>query len=444
MSVSLRRVRNLPRMGAIETSLQDRLETGHPQSHLPPEDWADLASLLESFQVTSLGDGNPVAGSNMLAAMAIGLANLARPGSCLVAPDGRRMEVGCHLLATGPLVSGAVLEEVVRPVNDCQNNLLGQLARLVKDEKAEANRLPQRRWSISDGPQASGGEAALFELMVGDNGLSPLYGTLGGRWVDVVSDAPADRFDDLVQRPRAFIAAPTPRSLEQQVSQAHCGHPLVAISLNRAADAAKFGDLCPALMDGLLPAGPSEATVSGKLLVTDIGGVLREVAAAEEDSSAWVGRLLWLVEGRAGPDLPILPAGDVGVVRLPNPTGQFERAVRRAFADRLNSREPLPSAFKCEFAKMQTRWLTFLTSMESSLPGINATARKLVATLSFGLRRLAGADTLPKGFYYTMEGIEAFARLLVQRMANHRAAMLFSTKSAHRLKSKRRILDKLW
>lgn len=400
----------------------------------------EFSTLQKAFQVDILGDGNPDAGINQLAAMAISLANLAHPGSGLLTPEGRLLGIGCNLLATGPLIASAILDEVLPPVRHCQDNLLSQLARLLKADKAEEARVADRRWNMNGGLKPSAGETALFSLVANDSDDGPLLGSSIDQWLEVVSSAPTEGIKDLIQRPRAFIAAPTLSHLEQQLAGAHLGQPFVAISLNHVSDAAKFGNLCPALMDGLIPAGPSGETLNARLLVTDARGLLREVATTADDKSAWLARLLWLVEGSAGPDLAPL-TGDDDIVRLPNLTTRFEHAVQLGFADRLNSHKPV--IYEYNFAGLQSRWVGFLTDMEKSLPGITIVARKLLASLAFGLRRLVTADRIPKGLHYTNEGVEALARLLVQRMVNHRSALLFSAVDARRLKNKRRILAKL-
>ncbi len=406
-------------------------------------DVEELPVLLEAFQVDTLGYGNSVVGTNQLAAMAIMLANLSRPGSGIVTPEGRRLEVGCDILAEGPLVTGGILDEVVRPMRRRQDILLSQLERLQKDDEEEERRAPNRRWALNHSPRPSEGETAFFSLMTGDSDHIPLLGSRGDQWIDAVEEPPSGRPDELYQRPRIIIAASSPSILAQQLPAAHLGQPLVVIGLNQAAEAKKFGDLCSSLIDGLLPVRPSGGTLSSRMLVTDIGGVIRDIAKSADEKSVWLGRLLWLVEDGSGPGLPPLPTVDSDVIRLPNPAGRFERAVSRAFADRLNDQQPGPTLYQWDLMASQGRWMTFLTGMERSLPGITATARGLFTSLVFGLRRLTTADKIPQGFRYTNEGVEALARWLVRRMANYRAALFFSAEEARRVKDKRRILNKL-
>lgn len=406
-------------------------------------DVENLLALQSAFDVASLGDGDAVAGINQLAAMAVALANLALPRSGIVTPEGRRLEVGCNLLATGPRVTSSILDEVIAPISRCQNNLVAQVTRLLKHDSAEEARGLNRSWKLDGKTYPSTGETALLDLMTGDPDEDPLFTNRRDQWLKVVTDAPSKLFGDLRRCPRAFIAAATPKLLQDQLPGAHDGQAVVAISLNRMADAKKFGTLCPALMDGLIPCGPSGETVKGRLLVIDTGGLLRDVATAPDDKNAWLGRLLWLVEGNTGPNPPTPPADKADIVRLPNLTTRFEDAVRFLFVDRLNGSKSQPVTFQCDIAGSQVRWMGFLTEMEKLLPGISSTARRLLSSLVFGLRRLVAADKAPQGFKFSLSGIEALARFLVHRMANYRAAILFSADDARKLRFKRKILAKL-
>ena len=404
-----------------------------------------LHHLLTAFDARALGEGDETTGTNLLAAMAITLANLAYPGSGIRTTDGRLIPVGCNLLAAGARTTNMVLDDVVMPVGRCQNNLLGQLARLLKNDKAEderALRNLQRRWNLSKGQTGNAGENALFQLMLGGGEQVPLE-PREDQWTDVVGSAPSEHFGDLVGRPRAFIAAPTPALLERQLACIHRGQALVTIGLSRTADAAKFGKVCPALMDGLMPAGPFGDTVTGRLLVTIPASELSNAATAGGDETAWLGRLLWLVDGSHGPELMPQQSGDGNIVRLPNLTARFEYAVQWSFAKRLGSQNPEPVKCGFDFAPLQVRWMSFLADMERNVPDISGTARPLLASLAFGMARLAQAAKTPKDFKYYLDGVEGLARHLIHRMANARSAILCSSEKEWKLRYKQRILAKL-
>ena len=413
---------------------------------MTPKEASSLHHFLIAFDAQTLGEGDAIAGSAVLAASAVTLANLAQPGSGIQTPEGLLLRVGCNLLASGSLTTNLILDGVVTPVGCCQANLLRQLRRLLKDDATEASRADrglQRKWVLSDGPNANASEQALFGLMTSGTDNPPLIGSHEDEWARVVAAAPTERLEDLVQRPRSFIAAVTPDQLEQQLPSAHRGEALVALGLNRSGDAAKFGDLCPALMDGLIPGGPSGERVRARLLVTASARILREAATTSGDKTAWLARLVWLVEGGAGPELPSLPPQDGSITTLPHLAARFERAVQLLLGNRLNEHEPQPVLIEGDYSGSQARWMDFLREMESSLPDITGTARTLFCSLVFGLRQLVGAAEMPKDFKYYRAGIESFARFLIHRMASARSAMLFTAQEAWKLRLKRKILARL-
>lgn len=277
--------------------------------------------------------------------------------------------------------------------------------------------------------------------MTRDQDMPPLFGSVQDEWKQVLSEPPSQRVEDLVRRPRVFVTAHTRSHLEKLLPDAHQGEALVAIGLGRAADATKLDDLCPPLMDGMFPGGPAGELVRGRLLVTDQGRILREVAASTDAKHSWLGRLVWLVEGDAGPDAP--PVGETGgLIQLPGITRRFGEAVRSTLAHRLNADEPQPLIYNKDLSPYQARWMEFLRDKESSLLGIRGIARSLFPCLVFGLARLTAAG-VPQGFQYHLEGVEAFARFLIERMEAARNEMLWSPEQARRLRLKESMLEKL-
>ena len=117
-------------------------------------------------------------------------------------------------------------------------------------------------------------------------------------------------------------------------------------------------------------------------------------AKADGDKTTWLARLLWLVDGSAGPDLPSGDAPD-GTVRLPNLTARFEHEVRLILANRLNSQNPNPLIYECDFAKAQVRWMKFLDGMERHLPCIRGTARCLLTSLTTVARQIRRRSPQP-------------------------------------------------
>ncbi len=407
---------------------------------------ADLRHILTTFDARSLGEGDEAIGANLLAAMAITLANLARPGSGIRTPDGRLITVGCNLLASGARLSDMIRDEVVTPVGRFQNNILAHVGRLLESDKEQNQRPLQslaREWNILKSGSPSSGESNFLRLMTLDPKSNLVPEGVDDAWLDVLDIAPNPNFHDMVRSPRAFIAAANPGMLDRQLGGIHAGQAFITIALNRASDAGRFGELCLALMNGLPPLGPSGETTRGRLLVTDPGNVLPEAARLAGDQTTWLGRLLWLVSGNAGPEPPPQHTTGGKVVRLPHVPARFEHVVQRIFANRMNLRQTQPLIDAMDFTQNQIRWMEFLEEMESSLPGISGTARHLLASLVFGLGRLVGAERNPEGFKYHWGGFEALARFLVRRMASARATNLFTAEEAQKLRWKQRILTNL-
>jgi hypothetical protein len=73
-------------------------------------------------------------------------------------------------------------------------------------------------------------------------------------------------------------------------------------------------------MDGRHPASDAGETARGRVLVTDHLQLLSELPAVAGEGSAWLGRLLWLTESDAGPELPTAPGGSrTRALRPPSP-----------------------------------------------------------------------------------------------------------------------------
>lgn len=100
---------------------------------LPPnpakDDLQQGARMLHRFNAMSLGEGDLMAGGNTLAAMAITLANIAPPGSCLVdGENGGSIPVGMNTLVSGGLSCHLISDRVLKVLQELQGNLYAQTA----------------------------------------------------------------------------------------------------------------------------------------------------------------------------------------------------------------------------------------------------------------------------------------------------------------------------
>ena len=241
---------------------------------------------------------------------------------------------------------------------------------------------------------------------------------------------------------RIFLTGRNPGDIEDQLQYAHMGYPFIYFGVDKVRDFDRFGDLAAAVMDGRATCGPMAESVQGNVLVTDASALLGPAIQEAGGSRHWLGRLVWLADGGAGPEAPGR-AADHATPILDQLGARYAGAMTMGLGRRLDFQTAGPTIETLDYAFPQERWVAFLGEMEPTFPGITGAARTFLATLAFGLGELVGASTAPEGFKWYVEGIEALARFLVRRMANARAAFLWSAEDARRRKLKRKILFKI-
>jgi hypothetical protein len=392
--------------------------------------------LLASFNATCLGEGDTSAGANLLVAMAVTLANLARPGSGIVTPCLGHLRAGASLLASGSLTAPLVRDHVVAEATARQNNLAAHLRRFrdakIADEKKRTSR------GIGSALIPEPPRCSLFDLEID---YPFLTGEQSAPWSKAVARLHDPVLDELADRPRLLVTARGHRDLAGQLERLHENRALVVLGLACPADVPALAETCDALLDGLYPCGDPGETATANLLVTAPAEVLARAIANPVGQAAWPARMTWLVDGDAGPDAT--EAGAIeGIVRTLNMVGRFGEALTRAFARRLDIHHPTPTAHAFDLAHAQIRWARFLQEMERHIPGVTGAARGLLATLAFGLVELADAPGC-RPLTVTPAGVEGLARRVILRMARARAAIRDSARQDGHHHHARRILCKL-
>ena len=399
-----------------------------------------LQGLQATFDATDLGEGDPVAGLNLLAAMAFSLANIAPPGSGLQAKDGKTFVVGTSFTVSGALSSSLVTDSVVVGMGEKQNNYHSQLRRYCDDIYERSNKLGFKGEIPPSDLGTNAGQDAFFDAQRRE----PVNGGAAATeaWKRALGQPASPRIDELRDHSLVFLTADRATDLEKQLARSHMGRPLVYLGLNKASEFKRFEELCPKIMDAWATPGSMTGNVRGTVMVSDPSGVLGDVLRANDQGCRWVERLVWLVDSPVGPEPSATSEGGTPVA-LGTIDQRYEAALSAAWAERLNSRSAGPKILEWEFTKRQARWIAFLKKMEPDFPGITGTARKLLSTLLFGLEELVGAGPAPKGFKLYITQIEAFAQFLVHRMVNTRGAVRHSAENARLLHTQAQILDKL-
>ncbi len=406
---------------------------------MTPHDNRHLNELLHIFGTDRLGEGDRVAGANLLAAMATSIANIAPPGSGLQAPDGETLEAGASLCVSGSHASSLVAEKVLGDLGDRQNNLNSHLRSHVRNHpdkpKAAGNFEAEARASFMDRYYNLTVEGLYADGDMHSGGVAKPWGGL------LRQPATAD-FEELRDRHVVFAAKGATGNLAEILDHAHRGRPFLHVELDKAPHFSRVARQCLDLIDGRGSSGLNSQTVRGTVIMTDPSGILGEAMRAEGVAGQLASRTMWLVDGSAGPE-PGEPSTPTDLVALDAPGWRYQAAMEQAWGSRLDHRKPGPVLLSYDFHSLQTRWIAFLKTQETVLPGITGTARNLLATLVFGLDRIVNSTRTPKGFNWCLEQIEALARFLVHRMANARSAMLFSAQSARRLDLEEKMLRKL-
>ena len=410
----------------------------------PPAKTSDLQKvgrLLEAFGALPLGEGDPVAGANVLAVMAISLANVQRPGTGLASADRAKLPVGTSLVVTGPLSAGLVGERVLRGLAIHQNSVAAHLRAWCRSVEIEMAKPPvMRRYEPAEMLE-QGGSSVLFDLHT-EAAMAGFVDLHLGRALILPPERQGKR--DLHDRPLVYVTAGKPAELAKTLERSHLGRPFLHVAVHGAAACSRFDDCCTAVMDGSLAVGQLSETVHGCVIATDPFDTLAEVvrAGGGDRSASWITRMLWLTDSAAGPEPGDFPP-DKATVGLDDPQGRYEAAMEAAWEGRVDYGKPAPGDVICDWPRIQAEWIAFLKGMEADLPGITGIARPLLATLIFGLSKLANIRETAKDFKLSAVDMIALARWLVQRMANARAAMLHTEHEARLQRMCAKIMHKL-
>lgn len=397
-----------------------------------------LRELLTTFHARWLGEDDLNTGANLLVARAVMLSDLSRIGSGIdLGGHKGRIKVGGSLFVSGGLAAGFVVESIGE-VAIRQNHLTAQIERLIRTKTAEAQSKRLKLVEFPSGPALNLAEESLLQLQNPECHMreDPLEG-----WREVLSASPNARIEDLALRSKILVTARGPRDLENQLKGIHGNRALVSLSLNDPAEVGSYAGTCHALLSGPYPIRDYGETLMANLIVTDPGNVLARVAPGGGNQIAWIARMVWLVDGTTGPDAAD-NRPDPRSIPTSDTSGRYGSALVAVLAKRLNNHDASPVVHQFDLATAQIRWANFLKRIENRLPGISGTARRLPATLAFGLLELAQAPHhVP--LTVTPAGVEALAKWVIRRMAAAREALLRTAEIEEKQRLAKRIQRKL-
>lgn len=139
---------------------------------------SDLHQFLTNFQVTALGQGDPIIGVNLLATMACTLSDLAPDDGTVVYPDGTPVRLGTSLLVTGAASAGRVGDEVLTEVGRRNKNLAAHLRNHL--EWIDETQQKHGAMTPPDGPGPNAAEHRFADTQ--QNGSAPTSQTPQQAW----------------------------------------------------------------------------------------------------------------------------------------------------------------------------------------------------------------------------------------------------------------------
>jgi hypothetical protein len=390
---------------------------------LPPtpakDDLQQSAALLHRFNVLSLGEGDLMAGGNTLAAMAITLANIAPPGSCLVdGEDGTSIPVGMNTLVSGGLSCGLVSDRVLKVLQELQGNLFAHIWQQVERRTKRDKRITEASAFLGkeEDPVPPTvldrlGKDAYFNERYFEEELRGLLRPPASAGVSDITDAPV-----------IFAGIGSVDALNTQTGFAHRGRLLAHVNLSGKNAGALLDRVCDEVASGCPKRKQLATTVRGEVIATDPAGMIQNLVG-EGAGHSWLDRMLWLVDHAPGPEVKTTAAAKSSP-QLSRPSECFEEALEEMAARRLNFHKPGSMRLEYPLTSGQAEWNAYLARLEPSFPGITGTLRPMLASLVFGLSRILVASP-EEGRPRLVHGeVEAFARLLALRMVNAREMML--------------------
>lgn len=400
-------------------SLNQQTKITRPTS-LETGDVGDVSALLHQFEAVSLGEGSIAAGGNTLAAMALTLANIAPPGSCLSDNEGTRVQVGMNLLVNGGLSCSLISDRVIVPLQKLQGNIFGHIVQRVERRNAEDKRISDTNAFLGKEQKGEPAPPCVLDRLEKDAQFNETY---FARTLRHLLHPPAHSgVAGMTETPVIFAGIGSMDGLSSSIGFANRGRLLAHVSLSGKNAADLLDQVCDEVLSGCPKRKMLTAGFRGEVIATDRLGMLGGLLA-ERTGHGWLERMLWLVEHEAGPEMEIA-AKEKNETQLGWLADRFDAAVEEMFVTRLNYHKQQPVIIEYPVASGQAGWNDFLAKLEPRFPGITGTLRPLWASLLFGLWRIYQEVPSEGRPPFADAEVDAFARVLALRMVNAREVIL--------------------
>lgn len=405
------------------TNLPDSFSSN--PSPIPPE----ALHLLRSLSYDTLGDGNAVAGMNVLTSMCFTLAAVAGPQAAIVSDNGESCPVGINILTAGSLSGEQVASRVLDPLRTLQNNL----SQNTMQAAAKSNHHLAKKLETTVGPPKSPITpehlASAKDSMLLDSLRSSEFegGGFHGGAARLLRPNAFSGGAEVLYRPGFYFDGLDPEQLSSQLVHCHKQHPLVHVSIADLAQLSRVEGTCLGIMDGCSLPGKVPIHVKGFVVARTSLEVLKRLVESRDDAR-WPYRTLWLVEEPLGPLSPKV----ANHVRLDSVQARYAAALESLLTNRLGE-GPAPT-IGGDISRDQERVVKHLVKLDQDLPSIAGALKNLFPTLVFGLHHIASSRPAPKGFTWDCRSAAPLAIYLADRMVHSFKRMRFAEFLAHKQK----------
>ncbi|WP_035600635.1 hypothetical protein [Haloferula sp. BvORR071] len=376
--------------------------------------------LLQSFNHLLLGEGDPVAGMNVLVSMCAALSAAAGPDARIV-DDNIELAPAMHWLTGGSL--SPVLHEqlVIAPIRELQNafsdNIL--LASLKMPGVVDAKRplmvahldVDHKASEFTPGLLHTAQDSMLLEQIQAQPNEERNFTRVASQ---LLKRGALHDTASFYTRNGFFHEGSDAKMLSHQLRQTHRGYPLVDFPMATRHQAAASGATLLGVMDGRGLPSATPLHVRG-ITTARLGQGLLDELVADGSVDPWLNRMLWLTDMPAGK-----PPSVDGIVAIGDPAKRYKLALENVLSHRLG--EQRISLTQGNLLKHHQAFVRHLGTFEGAVPGIVGALKNLLPMLCFGLRQIVAAAPAPAGFTLDLNGVMPLARHLAARMA--RAATL--------------------
>lgn len=391
----------------------------------PASEYQAAGRLLHRFRAWEVGNGNYTAGSNVLAAMALAISALRRPGAAVAFYEDTAVQTKGSFAISGSLTQSLVGETVISAIRRRQA--------AVQSHSEDWQRYRARIARMPHGgnpPKPQSGVAPLLErLKTGDEHMVL-------PWLEEFTKVlrmPTATNDELLRRPFLYASASGPRDIGHMANFAHLGRILVHVPVNDRADFGRLRAPVLRLMDGSHP-GPGFSETVGDVIVSDPYGYMDSLIGEGDEGASWLVRMPWLVD--VCPEHPIRAIECPGEKQISCVRKRFEKAVDRVLLDRVTGASDPDGFVLRTVPNAQKIWMDLLKKLEPAWPGIAGALRPFMASLVSGFFEIAsgvndahGKNKAAADFNLSIEIME-FAHVLARRMVAYRQRHLRSARDA--------------